>query len=136
MASKPYAATGRYIARMRNYCRGCRFDPAKSTGEDACPFTTLYWDFLARHRATLSRNVRMALQLKNLARLDAAALSAIAARAHAIRANDGVPPGAGTTATSTEADADTDAPGASPRPRGRARATSAGTRPTNRRLFE
>ncbi len=146
MASKPYAATGRYIERMSNYCRGCRFDPAKSTGEDACPFTTLYWDFLVRHRATLSRNVRMALQLKNLARLDAAALSAIAARAHAIRANDGVPPGAGTTATSTGADADTaatpgiapatDAPGAFPRSRGRARATSAGTRPTNRRLFE
>jgi len=86
MASKPYVATGRYIERMSNYCDGCRFDPAKSTGDEACPFTTLYWDFLQRHAADLRRNPRMSLQLRNLDRLGAAELEAIGRRAAAIRA--------------------------------------------------
>jgi deoxyribodipyrimidine photolyase-related protein len=92
MASKPYAATGKYIQRMSNYCAGCRFDPAKSTGEDACPFTTLYWDFLMRHESVLAANQRMALQVKNLVRLKPADRSAIQERAAEIRANGGAPP--------------------------------------------
>ena len=85
MASKPYAASGKYIQRMSNYCEGCRFDPAKRTGEDACPFTTLYWDFLARHRARLARNPRMVMQVKNLERLGATERTAIGRRADALR---------------------------------------------------
>jgi deoxyribodipyrimidine photolyase-related protein len=92
MASKPYVATGQYINRMSNYCRGCRFDPAKRVGADACPFTTLYWDFLARHEKLLAGNQRMALQVKNLARLTPADLTAIRTRAAAIRAHGGAPP--------------------------------------------
>jgi deoxyribodipyrimidine photolyase-related protein len=88
MASKPYAATGKYIQRMGNHCQGCRFDPAQSTGDTACPFTTLYWDFLGRHQAMLAANPRMALQVKNLARLTADQRAAISARADAIRAGD------------------------------------------------
>ncbi len=91
MASKPYAATGKYIDRMSNYCAGCRFDPAKSTGEDACPFTTLYWDFLMRHETMLAKNQRMALQVKNVARLKLADRMAIQTRANEIRANGGSP---------------------------------------------
>ncbi len=70
MASKPYIASGKYIQRMSNYCSGCRYDPAESTGPSACPFTTLYWDFLLRHEATLRLNQRMSMQVRNLARLD------------------------------------------------------------------
>ena len=92
MASKPYAATGKYIDRMSDHCRGCRFDPAVAVGDDACPFTTLYWDFLARHEPRLAANQRMALQVKNLRRLDAEQRAAIAARADAIRAHAGAPP--------------------------------------------
>jgi len=77
MASKPYAATGKYIDRMSNYCQGCRFDPAKATGEGACPFTTLYWDFLMRHKELLAGNHRMALQVKNLDRKSAGELAEI-----------------------------------------------------------
>ncbi|MBM4021810.1 MAG: cryptochrome/photolyase family protein [Planctomycetes bacterium] len=77
MASKPYCATGAYIDRMSNACRGCRYDPKRATGPDACPFTTLYWDFLARHSKRLARNQRMAMQLKNVARKPADELAAI-----------------------------------------------------------
>ncbi len=92
MASKPYVATGKYIQRMSNYCSGCRFDPGKSTGEDACPFTTLYWDFLLRHEAQLKKNPRMALQVRNLARLRPAERAAVVARATEIRRSGGQPP--------------------------------------------
>ncbi len=68
MASKPYIASGKYIQRMSNYCKTCRFNPAHATGETACPFTTLYWDFLIRHETLLSKNQRMTFQLKNLKR--------------------------------------------------------------------
>ena len=85
MASKPYIATGQYIARMSPCCKGCRFDPTQRTGERACPFTTLYWDFLMRHEQRLAANPRMALQVKNLARLPAPEREAVAARAAAIR---------------------------------------------------
>lgn len=91
MASKPYVATGKYIQRMSNYCAGCRFDPAKATGETACPFTTLYWDFLLTHERTLAGNQRMALQVKNLARLKPEERNAIRARAASIRSSGGSP---------------------------------------------
>ena len=85
MASKPYAASGKYIQRMSNYCENCRFNPSRSCGEDACPFTTLYWDFLDRHQELLQKNTRISLQLKNLARKDTAEISAIRAHAHELR---------------------------------------------------
>jgi deoxyribodipyrimidine photolyase-related protein len=69
MASKPYVASGKYIDRMSNYCKGCRFNPAKASGEDACPFTKLYWEFLARHETELAKNPRMAMQIRNLRRM-------------------------------------------------------------------
>jgi len=85
LASKPYIATGRYIERMSDHCRGCRFDPGQRTGERACPFTTLYWDFLIRHEARFAKHPRLALQVKNLARIEPAERSAIVARAQEVR---------------------------------------------------
>jgi len=85
MASKPYVASGKYIQRMSNHCKGCRYDPALSTGATACPYTTLYWDFLIRHEPLLKTNPRMAMQLKNLGRLDGAARLAISNQAAAHR---------------------------------------------------
>ncbi len=84
MASKPYAATGKYIQRMGGPCGTCRYDPGARTGERACPFTTLYWDFLMRHAGMLSRNARMALQVKNLERIDPAERAAIALRVESL----------------------------------------------------
>ena len=72
MGSKPYIATGKYTQRMSPHCAGCRYGPAQRVGTTACPYTTLYWDFLMRHEALLASNPRMALQVKNLARLNKA----------------------------------------------------------------
>ncbi|MBC7681301.1 MAG: cryptochrome/photolyase family protein [Ferruginibacter sp.] len=87
MASKPYIATGKYIERMgsKQHCVSCRYDPAQREGERACPYTTLYWDFLARHESLLAKNPRMALQVRNLVRLSDAQKLAVAERAAAIR---------------------------------------------------
>ena len=59
IASKPYAASGKYIDRMSNYCRSCAYDPKEMTGERACPFNALYWDFMARNENTLRNNQRL-----------------------------------------------------------------------------
>jgi deoxyribodipyrimidine photolyase-related protein len=85
MGSKPYIASGKYIQRMSNYCGHCRYDPAKSTGETACPFTTLYWDFLMRHETMLRANPRTLLQIRNVDRLSASEKSRIKAQAADLR---------------------------------------------------
>lgn len=87
MASKPYIATGKYIQRMSNYCQNCRFHPDQSTGPHACPFTTLYWDFLMRHQKLLEKNQRMQMQLKNLQRLDQSKRNEIRKQADKLRHN-------------------------------------------------
>ncbi len=87
MASKPYAATGKYIQRMSNYCSQCPKNPAIRTGPGACPFTTLYWDFLLRNQARLRNNQRMSMQLRNLDRIDENERVAIRKAAAALRKN-------------------------------------------------
>jgi deoxyribodipyrimidine photolyase-related protein len=59
VASKPYAASGKYIHRMSNYCEKCKYNPEEMTGEKACPFNALYWDFLVRHEDKFRGNQRM-----------------------------------------------------------------------------
>lgn len=87
MASKPYVASGKYIQRMSNYCSTCPRNPALATGNDACPFTTLYWDFLMRHEVALRRNPRMVMQLRNLDRLSAENRRAIRSQSDSVKAN-------------------------------------------------
>ncbi len=79
MATKPYAAGGAYIDRMSDYCTPCRYDRKRRTGDDACPFTTLYWDFVARHAERFAHNPRMVRQVRASERLDD--LDAVRARA-------------------------------------------------------
>ena len=69
MMTKPYAAGGAYISRMSNYCKPCAYNPKLRTGETACPFTTLYWDFLDRHKEAFAKNHRMSQQIFGLNRL-------------------------------------------------------------------
>ena len=70
VGSKPYAASGAYINRMSDYCRGCAYDVKDAVGERACPFNYLYWDFMARHRDVLAANTRVAMPLRTLERME------------------------------------------------------------------
>jgi hypothetical protein len=64
-------ASGAYINRMSNHCKGCRYDVGKPHGADACPFNALYWSFLARHRDELAGNPRMAQMYRTWDKLSA-----------------------------------------------------------------
>ena len=68
IGTKPYIASGKYINRMSNYCKKCPYNPDKSIGEDACPFTTLYWSYLIKNQDILKNNKRMTFQINNMAR--------------------------------------------------------------------
>jgi deoxyribodipyrimidine photolyase-related protein len=77
VGSKPYAASGAYINRMSDYCKSCAYDVKDAVGPRACPFNFLYWDFFARHEKVLAGNMRVAMPLKTLSRMDAAKVRAM-----------------------------------------------------------
>ncbi len=68
VGTKPYCASGNYINKMSNYCRYCRYNYKQASGEQACPVTTLYWDFLDRHYNRFKENPRMRFQMNNIRR--------------------------------------------------------------------
>jgi deoxyribodipyrimidine photolyase-related protein len=86
MASKPYVASGAYVNRMSDYCSSCRYDVKRRSGEGACPFNLLYWDFLARHRERFVDHPRMAMMIRNLDRIPAGELASLRAEAEAFLA--------------------------------------------------
>jgi deoxyribodipyrimidine photolyase-related protein len=77
MASKPYAASGKYIQRQGNHCKQCKYSPAKTTGQGACPYNALYWHFIDRHLERFRGNPRMNLVVANWQRRDQAEKTAI-----------------------------------------------------------
>jgi deoxyribodipyrimidine photolyase-related protein len=64
MSTKPYISTGNYINKMSDYCSTCFYDPKVKEGPTACPFHSLYWSFIERHRESLSTNPRMSLMYR------------------------------------------------------------------------
>ncbi len=86
-ATKPYIASANYINKMSDYCTGCRYNPRARTGDDACPFNTLYWHFLLKHEQQLRANPRMGPAVLGVSRLDEAQRSAILQQAARILAN-------------------------------------------------
>lgn len=70
LASKPYAAGGAYINKMSNYCKSCHYRVQDKTGELACPFNYLYWDFLSRHQSALEANPRLTMIYSTLKKMD------------------------------------------------------------------
>ncbi len=66
LGSKPYAASGKYIDRMSDYCGRCSFDVARTSGPDACPMNYLYWNFLIENEGKLRGNPRMGMIYKTL----------------------------------------------------------------------
>jgi deoxyribodipyrimidine photolyase-related protein len=85
VATKPYIASGKYIERMSNYCTTCTFNAGEATGDKACPFTTLYWNYLIEHEPVLRSSPRMRMQLRNLDRKTDTEKQAIAAQANTLR---------------------------------------------------
>ena len=67
--SKPYIASGAYIKRMSNYCSACKYKPDVRYGDEACPVTTLYWNFLIKHREQFESSPRTRLMTANLKRI-------------------------------------------------------------------
>jgi len=70
IATKPYISSARYIHKMSNYCINCHYDQTARYGENACPFNSLYWDFLVRHRGKLRNNFRIAMMYRTWDNLD------------------------------------------------------------------
>jgi len=81
MGSKPYAASGAYINRMSDYCRGCAYDVKQSTTPNACPFNALYWDFIARHSDRFGPNPRMSMPVRTWSKMTPEKQHALRARA-------------------------------------------------------
>jgi deoxyribodipyrimidine photolyase-related protein len=92
VATKPYVASGRYIDRMSDFCRDCRYDPAQRTGDDACPFNPLYWDFLLRNERRLRANPRLGPAVLGLRHLDEDERRRVVESAARFRAALGEPP--------------------------------------------
>ena len=83
--TKPYAASANYINKMSDYCQHCRYDPKEKVGEDACPFNSLYWDFLDRHQEKFSDNPRMNMMLANWDKQDKAQREEVLERAKEVK---------------------------------------------------
>lgn len=90
VGTKPYAASGAYIDKMSDYCRGCRYEPGVKEGDRACPMTVFYWDFLIRNRERFAKNQRMAMILKNVDRMGESTRTAITVSATTLRAKFGI----------------------------------------------
>ena len=82
VATKPYSAGANYIDRMSDYCRDCEYDRRQKSSTDACPFNSLYWDFMIRHRDELENNPRIGMIYRNWERQDSAEREATLERAN------------------------------------------------------
>jgi deoxyribodipyrimidine photolyase-related protein len=89
LATKPYVSSAAYIDRMSDYCKGCHYDRKARTGERACPYNALYWDFFDRNRARLAGNHRLGMVYQQLRRMDEATLAAVRGRAADLRSRLG-----------------------------------------------
>jgi deoxyribodipyrimidine photolyase-related protein len=81
LGSKPYAASGKYIDRMSDYCDGCRYDVSAALGPDACPMNALYWDFMARNEGRLRGNPRLRNPYATMDRMGPERIAALRAQA-------------------------------------------------------
>jgi len=87
IATKPYVSSGSYINKMSNYCKDCHYKVSEKTGENACPFNSLYWNFLDDKQAHFKDNNRMGMMLNLLNKMDKETLIAHKERAQHIMEN-------------------------------------------------
>jgi len=81
VATKPYISSANYINKMSNYCKSCHYNYKEKITENACPFNSLYYNFLDLHKERFSRNGRMNMMYANLNKLDADTRGNIMAKA-------------------------------------------------------
>ncbi|MFT7051705.1 MAG: deoxyribodipyrimidine photolyase-related protein [Psychroserpens sp.] len=84
IATKPYVSSGSYINKMSNYCGDCHYNKSKKTEDDACPFNSLYWNFLDDKRPQLGKNFRMGMMYSLLDKMDKQVLQDIKKKAQHI----------------------------------------------------
>lgn len=87
VATKPYVSSGSYVNKMSNYCSSCSYNNKKRLGDDACPFNSLYWNFLDDKKDFFKSNNRMRMMLNLLRKINPEELAAIKTRAYEIIAN-------------------------------------------------
>jgi deoxyribodipyrimidine photolyase-related protein len=81
VGTKPYTSSAAYINKMSNYCKGCHYKMKERLGEQACPFNSLYWDFLIRNESILAKNPRIGMGYQLLAKMPKSEKSAIVKQA-------------------------------------------------------
>lgn len=64
VGTKPYISSGSYINKMGDHCKGCHYNVKEKTGPTACPFNSLYWNFIDQHRNLLESNRRMSMMYR------------------------------------------------------------------------
>jgi deoxyribodipyrimidine photolyase-related protein len=61
VGTKPYVSSASYIDKMSHYCGTCYYKKGLKTGEKACPFNSLYWNFYDRNEDKLGNNPRIGM---------------------------------------------------------------------------
>lgn len=70
VATKPYVSSANYIDKMSNYCSNCYYSKKEKVGEKACPFNSLYWNFIDQHIEKWEKNHRMGMMVANWKKQD------------------------------------------------------------------
>ncbi|PWQ99628.1 cryptochrome/photolyase family protein [Leucothrix arctica] len=82
VATKAYSAGGNYINKMSDYCKYCHYKIKEKTGESACPFNSLYWGFMVRHRERFEKNPRIGMVYRQWDKQEDSAQTAVIERAN------------------------------------------------------
>ena len=69
VATKPYAASGSYVNKMSDYCKGCHYKVKQKIEDDACPLNSLYWNFVSQNAGYFKSNPRMTMIYKSWAKM-------------------------------------------------------------------
>lgn len=87
IATKPYVSSASYINKMGNYCKHCSYDRTKRVGDNACPFNSLYWNFLYDKKEKLQTKRRMGMMYNLLSKIPPTEMDLIRERAQKIIEN-------------------------------------------------
>jgi len=77
IATKPYAASGNYVNKMSDYCKGCHYNVKEKVGPNACPLNSLYWNFIDKNYDKFASNHRMSFPVRNWDKMEQAKKSEI-----------------------------------------------------------